>query len=103
MGVGGFPTWILLVRFKSNESLGQTDQELELALILRPGTPSCADVAILLLEGLEHELEGLLPGVNTAGDREDESFCDGHCEDCWFVEIVLYRTIKKIEKIQLKA
>jgi hypothetical protein len=41
------------------------------------GTPSCADVAFLLLEGLEEELERLFP-VCSALDLENETFCDRH-------------------------
>jgi len=49
------------------------------------GTPSCADVALLLLEGLEEELERLFP-VCSALDWENETFCDRHFD--YVVDIV---------------
>lgn len=57
-----------------------TNQELKLALIFAEGTPSCTDISILLLKGLEHELKRLFPVVNTTSDWENESFGNGHCE-----------------------
>jgi hypothetical protein len=58
-----------------------TDQKLKVVNVLAVGSPSCADVAVLLLEGLKKELEGLLP-VCSALDWEDEAFCDRHFELC---------------------
>jgi hypothetical protein len=63
---------------------GLTDQELKVIDVLAMGSPSCADVAVLLLEGLEEELKGLLP-VCSASNWEDEAFCDRHFELCGIV------------------
>jgi hypothetical protein len=58
---------------------GLTDQELEVVHVLAVRAPSCANVAFLLLEGLEEELKWLFP-VCSALNWEDEAFCDRHFE-----------------------
>jgi hypothetical protein len=63
------------------KSEGLTDQELKVVHVLALWSPSCADVAVLLLKGLEEELEGLLP-VCSALNWEEEAFCDRHFDLC---------------------
>lgn len=54
-----------------------TDEELEVVNVLAVGSPSCADVAFLLLQGLEEKLQRLLP-VGSGLDWEDQAFCYRH-------------------------
>jgi hypothetical protein len=68
-------------RFRGKGADGLTDQDLKVVNVLAVGAPSCANVAVLLLEGLEEELERLFP-VCSVLDWKDKAFCDRHFELC---------------------
>jgi hypothetical protein len=60
----------------------QTNEELEVVLVLGVGTPACADITFLSLEGLEHGLQAIFPLLLATLNGKDESLCDRHV-DYW--------------------
>ena len=77
----------------SVEKEARTDEELEVVLVLGVGTPAGTDVALLDLEGLEEELDGLSPGLDTTGGWEDEALGDSHFEIVGFDWLAVWKVV----------